>query len=221
MNEEWAKLSKEIEIKTNVPCKIKTTKGMIIAGSKIVYADNVKIRFDDYDRTEVAINEILSIEYTDIQPGNLQVQQLRENAETYQEEKVENQIKRLWKWGVLGLIALILVIIVATNVKVVDDEKTNGGVQLSNHEQEKIANKNYDDIHKGMTLEELNLLIGFEGEFEGESTENGVRYEGYRWYFDKEEKISIGCTLENGKSSVWGITDSKGFRNSLGDEIKF
>ncbi|MFJ5716929.1 hypothetical protein [Neobacillus sp. NPDC093127] len=214
-------MSKEIEIKTHIPCKLETSKGMKIIGSKIVYIDNEKIRFDDFDRTEVYISEIRSIEYMDIGLAYSEEQKKRKYAATVQKEKVDEVTNHWWTWGIVGLIALILVIVVATNVKVVDDEKANSEVQASNPKQDQIVNEKYDSIHKGMTLEELNQHMGLEGRLEGESTENGIHYEGYRWEFDKDGNIYIACTLENGKSSEWSMNDIKKFRNSLGDEYKF
>lgn len=215
-------LEQEFQLKTNIPCKVVTKKGMIIAGSKIVSIDENKIKFDNHNQTEVDISDILSIKYMEEAMAILEEKKKKAYAFKVRREKEEQEakVRLMWKWSLIIFATFVVVIGIAMNVKTVD-EKIDNKVQTTNLNQnlEEIVSGKFSQIKEGMTLEEINKLMEIDGELIGESTEGGIHYESYSWGFGKTENINyqVTCDFENGKSTVWGVMDSKGFRNSLGE----
>lgn len=64
------------------------------------------------------------------------------------------------------------------------------------------GDEEYEQMKVGMSIEEIDQIIGFEGELLGETTENGVTYETYQWKLNKD--ATIGADFENGKLVLKG-----------------
>jgi hypothetical protein len=207
-------LEQEIKVKTNIPCYIVTKKGMKISKTRIVSVDENKIKLDDFDRTVIEISDILSIEYMDEHLAFLEDQKKKEYSTRVQRNKVKQEVASLWKWILIILVSVVAVIIIVMNMRVEDGPDQN---------LDKVVNEKYEQIIEGMTIEEVNQLMGFDGELQGESTENGIHYETYKWDFAETGNFyySVSCDFENGKAAVSLVQDSKGMRNSLGDTVDF
>ncbi|MBT2686035.1 hypothetical protein [Bacillus sp. ISL-37] len=64
------------------------------------------------------------------------------------------------------------------------------------------GDEEYNRIRVGMTIDEVNEIIGFEGELMGGSNGGGVLYQTFTWQLNKE--ASIGGDFENGKLVLKG-----------------
>lgn len=58
------------------------------------------------------------------------------------------------------------------------------------------GDEEYNKMQVGMTIEEVNEIIGFDGELWGSSTENGIFYETYHWQLNTDSSLS--GDFENG-----------------------
>jgi hypothetical protein len=104
--------------------------------------------------------------------------------------------KPSFSWKIWGVVILVLVVLYASFNYYTKSKETQVKPDPIETKLEGYGDAEYEQIKIGMTVSEINEIMGFEGQLTGESTEADVHYESFIW--DLNEEANIGGDFENG-----------------------
>lgn len=125
------------------------------------------------------------------------------------------------KKGCLGCLGVIVVLLILGGIigALSGDDRSSNSSSTSTTQEQKTDGLTYQkfvDLQMGITVEEVNKIIGINGELENSNQVGDVETKSYRWH---DGMSNMGCMFQNGKMVSKSMADFSNLVNVDGKDI--